>query len=281
MAGVSHRHVEVNGVRIHVAEAGAGEPLVLQHGWPQNWYEWRHLIPELAGRYRVICPDLRGFGWSDAPRGRYDLPDLADELLALLDVLNLERVRLVGHDWGGYIGCLACLSAPERFERFAALSIISPWWRPPVSPLLVVSASYQFVVMSPVIGPWIGSRPEFVKLVHQVGAADGSCFTEDELKGLAEPFRDPARGRATAALYRGFQLRELPRLFRRRYAGRRAPVPMLGLWGDHDPLITESSFAGMAEHAESFRAEKLAGVGHFVADEAPEALLERLVPFLE
>src|SRR3954452_9879506 len=70
--GIAHRWVDAAGLRVHVAEAGDGPPLVLLHGWPQHWYAWRHVIPLLSPHYRVICPDLRGFGWTDAPAGGYD-----------------------------------------------------------------------------------------------------------------------------------------------------------------------------------------------------------------
>jgi pimeloyl-ACP methyl ester carboxylesterase len=78
-------------VRLHVAEAGAGEPLVMIHGWPQNSYEYRHPIPALSAHYRVICPDLRGFGWSDAPPQGYEKCRLVRDLLALLDALEVDR----------------------------------------------------------------------------------------------------------------------------------------------------------------------------------------------
>ncbi len=67
--GVTHRYVDVPGVRLHVAEAGEGPPILLLHGWPQHWWVWRKVIPALAENHRVICPDLRGFGWSEAPAG--------------------------------------------------------------------------------------------------------------------------------------------------------------------------------------------------------------------
>jgi pimeloyl-ACP methyl ester carboxylesterase len=69
--GVAHRHVEAAGIRFHVAEAGEGEPVVLLHGWPQHWYCWRRVIPRLAADHRLLCADVRGFGWSDAPRSSY------------------------------------------------------------------------------------------------------------------------------------------------------------------------------------------------------------------
>src|SRR3954471_16308807 len=98
--GVKHRRVDVDGARSHVAEAGDGPPLVLLHGWPQHWWSWRHVIGPLAARYRVICPDIRGMGWTDALRSGYHLLQLTRDRLGRLDARRRERVRLVGHDWG-------------------------------------------------------------------------------------------------------------------------------------------------------------------------------------
>ena len=129
--GVTHRDVEAAGIRFHVAEAGEGEPVVLLHGWPQNWYCWRKVMPLLAPERRVICPDMRGFGWSDAPPGRYDKQTMADDLIALLDALELERVDLIAHDWGAWAGFIACLDHPERIRRYLALNMYAPWPPPP------------------------------------------------------------------------------------------------------------------------------------------------------
>src|SRR5262249_61563179 len=108
--GVVHRTVRARGLDFHVAEAGGGDDVVLcLHGWPQHWYEWRHLLPALADRRRVLALDLRGFGWSEAPADGYEKENLADDVLAVLDELGLERVKLVGHDGGGCVGVLLCL----------------------------------------------------------------------------------------------------------------------------------------------------------------------------
>jgi pimeloyl-ACP methyl ester carboxylesterase len=125
--GVTHRQVRTRGIDFHVAEAGSGDDVVLcLHGWPQHWYEWRHLMPALADRHRVLALDLRGFGWSDAPRDGYEKEEMATDVLAVLDALGIERVKLVGHDWGAWIGFLLCLRAPQRFERYLALNILPP-----------------------------------------------------------------------------------------------------------------------------------------------------------
>src|SRR5215203_217806 len=95
--GVSHRYVQIDG-----AEAGSGPPLVLLHGWPQNWYCWRRVAPLVMHRYRVIMPDLRGHGWSSAPNRGYDKDQLATDVLRTADELGLDEFGLVGHDWGGW-----------------------------------------------------------------------------------------------------------------------------------------------------------------------------------
>src|SRR5215212_3618132 len=128
--GVRHRTVSVNGIDMHVAEAGDGPPLLLVHGWPQHWWCWRHLIPALSQRYRVLAPDLRGMGWSSAPEGPYDKQTFADDLLALLDAEGIERTRIIGHDWGGYASFLLALGHPERVERLVGLDIPPPWRTP-------------------------------------------------------------------------------------------------------------------------------------------------------
>ena len=148
-----------------MAEAGSGDPLVLLHGWPQHWYAWRKLIPTLAESYRVICPDLRGFGWSDAPPDGYEKDQFATDLLATLDALELGRVRLVGHDWGGFAGWLAAMREPKRFERYVCMDIITPWLKmPKLTPATVGRLSYQFLIMTPLLGRFMVQRvPSFMR----------------------------------------------------------------------------------------------------------------------
>src|SRR5262249_33126965 len=101
--GVQHRFLDIgNGISIHVAEAGPfdGPPVMLVHGFPQNWWEWRDIIgPLAADGYRVLCPDLRGAGWSSAPPGPYLKIDMADDLAAVIDHLGVGPVTVVAHDW--------------------------------------------------------------------------------------------------------------------------------------------------------------------------------------
>src|SRR3954463_1019605 len=155
VAGVTHRDVDIGDVRLHVAQAGDGEPLLLLHGWPQHWWAWRRVIPRLAERHRVLAVDLRGWGWSDAPPGDYAKATFADDVVALLDAEGLDRVSVVGHDWGGYTAVLLALEHAERVERMVALDIPPPWPGPPRPRHLALPlvGSYAVAVATPVVGP--------------------------------------------------------------------------------------------------------------------------------
>ncbi|MCW2962572.1 MAG: hydrolase [Thermoleophilia bacterium] len=118
--GVRHSLVDVGEVQLHVAEAGSGSPIVLLHGWPQHWYCFRELVPELAREHRVICPDLRGLGWSDAPAGGYDVSTLAKDIEGLLDAMNIDRAVIAGHDWGGIVAYRLGIDRPERVTAVVA-----------------------------------------------------------------------------------------------------------------------------------------------------------------
>lgn len=279
--GVEHRYVEANGVRLHVAEAGAGEPLVLLHGWPQHWYEWRDAIGPLAERYRVICPDLRGFGWSQAPATGYDKETLADDVIALIEALGLERVRLAGHDWGGFVGFLVCLRRPDLVERFLAMNIIHPWprldgrtvldlWRP----------AHVYVLSSPVLGErLLRHAPSVVRRLLEIGSARAGTFTDAELDAFAAPLSEPPRARATVALYRSFLLREMPALVRGRYAHVRLRTPTLFLFGTADRAIPPHALDGIEDHADDIEVELVPRTGHFIVDEQPGLVTGRALEF--
>jgi pimeloyl-ACP methyl ester carboxylesterase len=279
--GVSHRRVRARGLDFHVAEAGEGDDVVLcLHGWPQHWYEWRHLMPALAAAgHRVLAMDLRGFGWSDAPPRGYEKENMADDVLAVLDELGLERVKLVGHDWGGWIGFLLALKAPKRFERYLALNILHPWvglrdmapnlWR----------FWYQWMILSPGIGYGLHRSGRFIPRVLVGGSSVKEVWDDETVHAFSDSFTRPDYARAGVQMYRVFNLKEVPPMMRGRYLRMRLTVPTLVLFGEDDFAIRPELLDGHGDHADEFRVERVHGCGHFIADERPDLVAERAVEF--
>jgi pimeloyl-ACP methyl ester carboxylesterase len=274
--GVEHRDVIVDGVRLHVAEAGAGPPLLLQHGWPQHWWMWRGLIGPLAAGHRVICPDLRGFGWSQAPVGGYDKERLASDLIGVLDALGLDRVGLVGHDWGGFAGFLACLRAPDRFSGFVALSILHPWpaaGRVP-DPRRLARLWYQALVASPLLGERLVRDQAVMKRL--LGRAARGVWDAEALAEYTGSLARSSSARASVSLYRTFLLHELVPLTRGRYAEERLTVPTRLIVGERDPVVTADVIAGFEGHADDMSAESVPGAGHWLPEERAQLVAGRI-----
>jgi pimeloyl-ACP methyl ester carboxylesterase len=278
LEGVTHSFHEVRGVRLHVAEAGEGDPLVLLHGWPENWWCWRYVIPELAeSGYRVIAPDLRGYGWSEAPPGGYEKENFARDLIALLDALDLERVQLIGHDWGALAGFIASIEHPERFERYIALGVVHPFQElDPGRVLGVWRLWYQAALAAPVLGEnLVRHLPGFAGRILRGGSARQEAFTERDI----EIYSETLNPHATVQTYRSFLTREFVPLARGRWR-RRLSVPTRMMVGDHDPVARPDMLPGYEKYADDMDAEVLEGVGHFVPEEAPGDVLRLARSFL-
>jgi pimeloyl-ACP methyl ester carboxylesterase len=278
--GVVHRTVRARGLDFHVAEAGAGDDVVLcLHGWPQHWYEWRHLLPALADRHRVLALDQRGFGWSDAPDGGYEKENLASDVLAVLDALGLERVKLVGHDWGGWIGFLLCLREPERFERYLALNILPPWTTMRAMAPHLWRFWYQWLVLSPVLGYRLHRSGAFVPKVLVGASTERSVWDQETLHAFADNLAEPARAMAGVRMYRTFNLPEVLAIGRGRYAGAHLKVPTRMLFGTDDAALPAQLLDGYERHADDMQVELVQGCGHFIADERPDLVAARAREF--
>jgi pimeloyl-ACP methyl ester carboxylesterase len=276
LPGVAHREVTVRGVRLHVAQAGSGPPLLLLHGWPQHWWSWRHLIAPLAQHYTVIAPDLRGWGWSDAPPGTYAKSEFAADALALLDHEGLERVRVIGHDWGGYAAFLLALDHPERVQRMVTLDIPPPWPAPPSLRQLALPLvlSYQFLLASPLGAPMLQRAPAFVRRLIRLASGPDMRWSRAELDTYAEVLRDADRARASSACYRTFLTRELAASRHRR--ARELTVPTLLIMGGSSALHRVLR----PRPAASLEVRVIPRAGHFLPEEAPAAVLALATPFL-
>ena len=276
LPGVVHTDVRVDRARWHVATAGDPDapPIVLLHGWPQNWWIWRRVIPDLARTHRVYAPDLRGFGWSDAPAGRYSKMGLACDVERLADELGLDGFDLVGHDWGGMAAFLTAIRVPERVRRLAVFSMAHPWITLDGSdPVAVLRSLYMLVLGTPVVGPFVAGQPEVIRRALRRVSGPGFRWDPQDERLYAEAWSRPDHARATSALYRTFLTRELPGLARGRYANRRLDMPALLATGEFDPIVTPERIAGAEDDMSDLRTAVIDGAGHFVADEKPTEVL--------
>ncbi len=266
--------IDSGGVTIHVEDSGEGRPVVLLHGFPDSGHLWRYQVPELvAGGFRCIVPDLRGYGASDAPDGveSYDLLLSAGDVVAILDHLGIGRVHVVGHDWGAALAWAFASFLPDRVDHLVALSVGHPMAFRAAGIEQMEKSWYMFFFQPAGAGEqWL--------------SADGWanfrawCDHPDADEIIA---RWEATGTLTAALdwYRANVGAES-------WAGpppEFPPVraPTLGVWSSGDFALTERQMTGSAAHvAGRWRYERIEGPGHWMQLEAPDEVNRLLLDFL-
>lgn len=279
--GVEHHFGALPGLRMHVVEAGSGEPVLLLHGCPQHWWEWRKVIPGLAKHYRVIVPDLRGAGWTDAPRAGYTHAQLLADLIGLLDALELEQVRVIAHDWAAIVGFALCLEYPERVERYISVSLPHPYLR--FDPRLLASFRhlwFQPVIAIPGLGPLAlgrGNQPVTHYLFSHY--THPAAFSPEDLELFLAPLRNPARARAGSALYRRLILPEFVRILSGAYRDTRLRTPTLSLVGTDDPAVRPDLLSSAEDDADDLRVVFVDGASHFLVDEKPKVVVSRAMAF--
>ncbi|MDM8083773.1 alpha/beta hydrolase [Cellulomonas cellasea] len=286
--GVRHLMVELpDGLRMHVAEAGAGEPLVLLHGFPQHWWGWRKVIPALAAHHRVTAPDLRGAGWTEATTGGYTEEQLVADIVALLDALGLDRVSLAGLDIGGTLGFRVCLAHPERVRRFVSLAAPHPY---PVLSMGVMLRTWQlwpgFATALPALGPRLLSRGRLPRRMMLGSSVAPDTWSAEDLDLFLGRLRDPARARAAAATYRALALGSARRAAAGAYRTTRLVTPTLMLYGtvlydgDRDAAGHPGLLHGYEEHADDVTLAHVPRAGYYLAEEQPETVARHLLTFL-
>jgi pimeloyl-ACP methyl ester carboxylesterase len=127
MDKIEHQTVATNGINMHIASIGTGPVILFLHGFPELWYSWRHQLLSLSSLgYRCIAPDLRGYGDTDAPKNvrEYTIFHIVGDLVGLIDSLGIDKVFLVGHDWGSTVAWYFCLLRPDRIKALVNMSVV-------------------------------------------------------------------------------------------------------------------------------------------------------------
>ena len=277
---MTERTVVAAGVPIFVRERGAGEPVVLLHGFPQTGECWRAVAERLAEHRRVIVPDLPGFGRSGPPP-RYEAEAVAGILASFLDEAGAPRATIVGHDWGGSLAFALALGHPERVANLIVAN--APFRK------LDLRRGFHFLAFNIPVLPELAFRfagDRLVTFMLRAGAARKDVFDEHSTRPYREAFADPARVRSALAYYRTITRKIIARrLSRRRSPGpagsrRRIEAPTLLLWGMRDPALPEGVLSAIERDIPHARAVRFADCGHFVPEECPEEMAGAIESFL-
>jgi pimeloyl-ACP methyl ester carboxylesterase len=245
--------------------------VLLLHGFPQHWYAWRGLLADLAGEYRVVAVDLPGFGWSGpSPRG-YSTAERGRQLIALLDELGLDRVDLVGHDWGAWLAFHVGLCWPTRVRRLVAISEIHPW---PLQRRLVprlwrmwVTAIFEI----PLLGRVLGARARVISWFLTRDARDPSIWTEQLLAAYTAVAARREVAVAGQRMHAAFVARDVVRLVLRLNWRAQYDIPTLMVGGDNDSYIPPALMDAPGSRAAVLPVVTVPG-GHFLLDENPVAV---------
>ncbi len=281
---VSHEYLEVNGIRLHVAVAGEGKPIILLHGFPEFWYSWRKVIPKLAEKYRVIVPDMRGYGQSDIPQKGYDIDTLTDDVTALIEYFGDQAV-IVSHDWGGVIGWHTATTRPDHVSALVAVAgphAVRHMQVIMTSPVQFFMSQYMFFFQIPYLPERMLSfnRGWLVSRIMRQSIFRPRAFTEEEMAVYRTAWSNRDSMRAGLDYYRQL-FRKMPGLIKR-YNSTRIKCPVCVVCGEKDRFITQASARKLDKYCESPpEVHMLKGCGHWIAQEAPDELLEITTRFLD
>jgi pimeloyl-ACP methyl ester carboxylesterase len=259
------QRMEADGLRLAVRVEGQGPAVLLLHGFPDTWKIWRHQIPVLVEHgFRVIAPDLRGFGDSDKPADvqEYRVGKSVSDMTKLLDTLEIDKAHVVGHDWGAGIAWAMALLAPERVDKLVVLSV----GHPGVHPTMEQREKSWYMLLF--------QFPEAEEILRR----DDYALAREWASTHPEP--DWEHFDLTAGLnwYRA-NLHPSGELDRRSLPPARADT--MGIWSDGDAFLIENGMKRSGEHVTgSWRYERLDGVGHWMTLDAPERVNALLLDFL-
>ena len=278
MSQVSHQHANLGDVILHYLTAGDGFPVVLLHGIPQTSHEWRHVIPHLAKKYKVIAPDLRGLGDSSHPVGEYDKKTVANDVWRLLQFLGIREFHLVGHDWGGPTAFSLAAHHPEAVRRLAILDVAIPgdgadfsqggrrWhhalFRTPDLPEALFLGREHLIIN------WLFDNYGYLP----------NCISEEDRKEYLRTYVKPGAMRAMFGFYRALpQDAEDNRAILE--ARGKLQMPVLALGGDQSFGRGMETMQSLQRVAVNVRGGLVPDSGHWVTEEQPEFIANQLLKF--
>jgi pimeloyl-ACP methyl ester carboxylesterase len=280
-----HYYANLKDVRLHYVTLGQGTPVVLLHGWPQTWYEWRLLMPLLADQYLLVAPDLRGLGASSRPAEGYDKKTVAGDIWQLMhDHLGHQRFAVVGHDAGAVVAFRLAADHAEAVTHLVLLDVpvvgIMTDKLGGLAPAGQLPRWHHLFHLVPDLPEALtfGRERIYLEWFFNWGTDQAGVFTEADLNEYVRAYAQAGAMRAGFNLYRALP-QDIADNYATLSAGFKLPMPTLGLGGGgtrgRGELVVES-LRRVALHAEG---GAVADCGHFIPEEKPQELAERLRAF--
>ena len=266
---VEHRFVEAAGIKWHYVEAGAGEPVVFLHGLPESWFSWHYQIEDVSEEYRVIAVDLKGYGQSDKRDGDYTSQGVANELIALFDIIGLEKFSLVTHDWGTVIGDHIASTIPDRIVKYVRMQ----------APVLKIDPTkhpqFELFRNQDLATSIMSQARIFITQVYESRTIQK--ISDDDMEGIIFEFSRPGVAEAVPRYFRDFTL-ESEEVRLERFG--KMTFPVLVLQGEKDPAQPLWYFEGIEAVFPDVKLQIVEDAGHFTELEKPEEVSRAILDFL-
>jgi pimeloyl-ACP methyl ester carboxylesterase len=269
----------VNGIQLHYVIGGQGDPIVLLHGWPETWYEWRHIMPALAKKYTVIAPDLRGLGDSSKPLTGYDGKTVADDIYQLVTQLGFKTIFLVGHDIGTQIAYSYAAAHPTEVKRLVVMDLTLPGFEPPgMMPIWWRSFHETPDVPEALVQ---GKEMMYLSWFYRNLAYNPSAITQTDINEFVSHYSAPGGMRAGFEYYRAFSQDAIQN---ENYSKTKLIMPVMALGAGYSPTfggnITMPTIVyGMQKLAQNTTGITVPNSGHWIPEEQPDFVIKMLDNF--
>jgi haloacetate dehalogenase len=287
--GFDEKRIQANGVEIFTLVGGAGPPLLLLHGYPQNHFMWHLVAPVLSQHFTLVCPDMRGYGQSEKPQSEpefanYSKREMARDMVDLMAELGFDKFMVAGHDRGGRCAYRLALDHPNLVQKLVVLDIIPTYEQLERLNAQGAYGGFHWYFMGQEPGfpeKLIGADPAFyLSYLCNKWAAKSDPFAPEAMAEYVRSFSDPETIRATCDEYRNNPRADHANDKADKDAGNKISCPTLVLWGDGGrPHKRQGSLALWQEWAVDVRGCGLP-CGHFLAEELPNETATEMIAFL-
>jgi pimeloyl-ACP methyl ester carboxylesterase len=276
----SHHTASVNGIQLHYVIGGQGDPIVLLHGWPETWYTWRHVMPDLAKNYTVIAPDLRGLGDSSKPPTGYDGKTVAEDIYQLVTQLAFRTIFLVGHDIGAFVVYPYAAAHPTEVKGLVVMEVPPPitgFFPPPSMPLWWIVLHQTPDVPEALVQ---GKEMTYLSWFYQNLAYNPAAITQADINEYVSHYSAPGGMRAGFEHYRAIPQDAIQN---ENYSKTKLTMPVLALGAGYIPTFGGNPNTA-AENGMKMLAQNVTGIivpnsGHFIQEEQPDVVVKLLNNF--